>query len=116
MAYDDGYVPNKSCPCLRCKLKGLMGAVVLMTIGLIILLNSFAWQWGLRTNTYWGVLLIAIGLMLFGQRTASIEGHIQPYGYLPMAGTTQGTMPPPAASAASGNDKPNPGSGADNHG
>ena len=116
MAYDDGYVPNKSCPCLRCKLKGSMGAAVLVTVGVIMLLRNLSYQWAYNSPHYWPLLLIVIGLMLFGQRTASTEGHIQPYGYPPMAGTTQGTMPPPAASAASGNDNPNPGSGADNHG
>lgn len=110
MAYEDGYVPNKSCPCLRCRLKGVTGAVILVTLGVIQLLHNFGSGWG--WHNYWPLLLIVIGLMLFAQRSASTEGHVQPYGFPPMPGT----MPPPAAPAASGNLNPNPGSGAENHG
>ncbi len=117
MNYDDGYVPNKSCPCLRCRLKGVMGGVVLMTVGVIQLLHNFTNGWGM--HNFWPLLLIVIGLMLFAQRSASTEGHIQPLGYPPMPGTAPGTspfVPPPAAPTASDNINPNPGSGAENHG
>lgn len=112
MAYDNGYVPNKGCSCLRCKIKGSMGAAVLVTVGAVFLLHNLSNHWGFVGPHYWPLLLIVIGLMLFAERSASIEGHIQPPGHPALPGT----MPPPAAPAARGTDDPNPGSGADNHG
>ena len=107
MAYDGGYAPNKSCSCLRCKLHGSMGAAVLLTVGGIFLLRNLSYG----ILHYSPLLLIVIGLMLFGQRSASLEGHVQPNGYPPLPGIVS---TPPAATSAGGNPNPNPGSGAEN--
>ena len=111
MAYDGGYATNRSCSCLRCKLHGSMGAAVLLTVGGIFLLRNLSYQWSYDSPHYWPLLLIVIGLMLFGQRSASLQGHVQPNGYPPLPGIVS---TPPAATSAGDNPNPNPGSGAEN--
>jgi hypothetical protein len=54
-----------------------MGAAILITLGVLFLLQQFYevsfWQ------TSWPVLLLVVGIMMLVARTASTEGHIQPY-------------------------------------
>jgi hypothetical protein len=71
------YTRNKSCSCARCRVGGLMAAAVLITIGLLALLHQF---YGVRAEKFSPLLLIVIGVVLLLGRTASTEGHIQPYG------------------------------------
>jgi hypothetical protein len=74
------YVRNKNCPCARCRAAGLMGAAVLITIGVIALadqLNIF------RGGKLAPLLLIVIGAVLLLARTAPTEGHIPPWGTAP---------------------------------
>lgn len=90
----NGYVVNRTCPCARCRARGLMGSVILITLGLLFLIHT------LTPIEYemWPVLLIVIGVMLFLGRSASTEGHLQPLRYAaPMAPPSM-TPPPPAAS------------------
>ncbi len=85
----NGYIPNRTCQCPRCRARGLMGAAVLITLGVLFLLNEF---WVVRFHDSFPVLLIVIGLVLYLGRSASIEGHIQP-------ASTAGVAPPPPPTA-----------------
>ncbi len=83
------------CGCARCRSRGLMGPVMLITIGILFLLNEFG---NLRFHYTWPVILIVIGAVKMWQSTTSTEGH--------------GLMPPPANMAP----PTNPGSGQVNNG
>jgi len=54
-----------------------MGAVVLMTVGALFLLENFH-IYDLDFNHTWPLLLISIGVVKMLQRSASTEGHVQP--------------------------------------
>jgi hypothetical protein len=81
------YIHNRNCQCVRCRAHGLMGAAVLITLGVLFLLESYnVVAFGQSVP----VLLLVIGCMLLVARTGSTEGHVQP-------GWIQGpTAPPPA--------------------
>jgi len=86
----DTYTYNRACPCLRCRTKGLMGAAVLITLGVLFLLQEL---WIFPFGRSFPVLLIVIGLVLYLSRSASTEGHIEPYPPQPPVGPPP---PPPA--------------------
>jgi hypothetical protein len=64
------------CKCQRCSIGGLMGPVVLITIGLLFLLGRLSW--GYPFSRLWPVLLIVIGAVKLAEALASTEGHISP--------------------------------------
>ena len=71
------YIRNRACHCMRCRTRGLTGGAFLVTLGLLILLENFGIVDLGRT---FPVLMIVIGLCIIAARTASTEGHIQPFG------------------------------------
>ena len=81
------YIRNRDCPCQRCKTRGLLGAAVLITIGVLFMIQNFT---PISFDDTWPVILIVIGVFLYLGRTAPTDGHIAPY-YL--AGPV---VPPPA--------------------
>jgi len=85
------YVRNKLCPCARCRTRGLLGAAILITLGILFLLNNLT---RLDFSESWPALLIVIGVFTYFGRAASAEGHIQPYYTAPV-----GTVPQPPYSA-----------------
>lgn len=94
------YMRNRRCPCARCRAHGLTGAAVLVTLGVLFLLDSNGIVW---FHQSWPVLLLVIGIVIFFSRTASTENHIQPYGApavtsVPASGQAAGPTgtPPPA--------------------
>jgi len=81
------YIRNRNCRCVRCRASGLMGAAILITLGVLFLLHNFGI---VRIGESGPVLLLVIGGVLLVSRTGSTEGHVQP-------GWIQGpTAPPPA--------------------
>jgi hypothetical protein len=62
-----------SCHCAHCRVRGLMGPIVLITIGVLFLVGEYSRYgfWDL-----WPILLIVIGAVLVGQSLVSREGHI----------------------------------------
>ena len=85
----DTYRSNRNCGCLRCRYRGVMGAVVLMTVGVLFLLENFHVH-DLDFDRTWPLLLIAIGIVKMLQRSASTDGHVQPMA----AGVPPFPMPP----------------------
>lgn len=93
---------NPRCGCPRCRLRGLMGPTVLVTLGILFLLDNLN---VMNFDRSWAILLIVIGIVMVLQRTASTEGHI-PIGYIqpgyvqspgvnpPQPTPTQGDIPP----------------------
>ena len=72
------YRCNRNCGCLRCRYKGSLWGVYLMVLGVLFLFEQFDVR-GLDFGRTWPIQLIVIGVILMLQRTASMEGHIQPY-------------------------------------
>jgi len=89
------YRPNPACPCLRCRARGLMGPAVLVTIGVLMLLNEVS---DLRFDYTWPVLLIVIGLVKVLQSNAPLDGHVERYPYVNPAPPS----PPPNPSGPEG--------------
>ena len=81
------YVRNKLCPCARCRTRGLLGAAILITLGILFLLSNLT---RLDFGDSWPALLIVIGVFVYFGRAASTEGHVPPYYAAPV-----GTVPPP---------------------
>jgi hypothetical protein len=69
------YIQNRNCQCTRCRAHGLMGAAVLITLGVLFLMNSYD---VLRFEQGLPALLLVIGCVLLVSRTGSTQGHIQP--------------------------------------
>ncbi len=69
----NGYIRNRDCPCVRCRAHSLIWAVILITLGVIMLLDRSHIGRGAQLAP---ILLLVIGCMLLLQRTGSTEGHI----------------------------------------
>jgi hypothetical protein len=115
------YIRNRNCQCTRCRAHGLMGAAVLITLGILFLMDSYG---TIRFDQGLPALLLVIGGVLLVARTGSTEGHIQP-GWIagpvaqppvqpsPTTTTTTAPPPPPSQQWASGAENPPSSSGQD---
>lgn len=61
-----------SCSCAFCRIRGVMGPAMLITIGVIFLLAEYS-RYDFRD--LWPFLLIVAGIVLVAQSMASKEGH-----------------------------------------
>ena len=91
------YIRNKNCACVRCRAHGLMPAAVLITLGVLFLLESYR---VIPFGRSFPVLLLVIGCVLLVSRTGSTEGHVQPGWIEPTAvpppqSWTPSSVPPP---------------------
>jgi len=91
------YRYNPSCSCGRCRAHGFMGPAVLITLGVLFLLDQVVHVHWLHFDNTWPALLIVIGLVMFLQHNASVAGHI-PREYR--------VMPPPGAPVYTGQPQP----------
>jgi hypothetical protein len=64
------------CRCARCTISGMMGPVVLITLGVLFLVGRMSI--GLSFRDLWPVLLIVIGLVKVASAMASTDGHVGP--------------------------------------
>ena len=94
------YSTNPRCRCGRCRMSTMMGPAVLITLGVLFLLQQTNWGWSWGFHRTWPVLLIVIGIIKVLQYTAPIEGHV-PVGYIAPAPVA----PPPAPPAAPSNNQ-----------
>jgi Domain of unknown function (DUF5668) len=76
-SYGDYYVRNRNCHCPRCMSYWLMGPAILITVGVLFLLEQLHVA---RFGQTFPILLIVIGLVKIGQRSAPDMGHVQPPG------------------------------------
>jgi ABC-type Fe3+ transport system permease subunit len=63
------------CACPRCTIRGLMGPAIVITIGLLFLLDQMRGGYFSFGNTF-PVILIVIGLVSLASALASMEGHL----------------------------------------
>ena len=78
------------CNCRRCTIRSLMGPAIIVTIGVLFLLDQMRGGYLSFGNTF-PVILIVIGVISLASALAPTEGHIS--GPLPPA--PPGTPPPP---------------------
>ena len=86
------YQANRACSCSRCRCRGLMGPVVLVTLGVLFLLSEFHVASFHRT---WPILLIAIGVVSVLSSSADTGGHLERNG----GSTPPGPATPPSTGA-----------------
>ncbi|MGB0034879.1 MAG: DUF5668 domain-containing protein [Candidatus Acidiferrales bacterium] len=61
------------CGCAHCRVRGLMGPIMLITVGVIFLFHEYT-RYGM--GELWPLLLIVPGIVMVAQSFASKEGHI----------------------------------------
>lgn len=69
------YAPNRNCGCTRCWMHGLWGPAMLITLGLLFMLDNLNVADFGRT---WPLILIVIGGLKVLQSSAPTTGHRQP--------------------------------------
>jgi hypothetical protein len=72
------------CNCARCRSRGLVAPALLITLGMLFLLDQFHY---VNFGRSWPVFLIVIGLVKVWQSTTSLEGHVQNYVRIPEPAT-----------------------------
>ena len=66
--------PNQPvCHCPRCKIRGLMGPLMIITVGVLFLIGEYT---RFSFLELWPILLIIAGVVLTAQSLASKEGHL----------------------------------------
>ncbi len=104
-----GYRPG--CVCERCRTRRLMGPAILVTLGVLFLLDNIS---SIDFGKTWPAILLVIGVVKLVQSNASYDGHVGPLppgpdGYPPApppppgvtptySGTPQNPPEPPAQS------------------
>lgn len=63
----------RQCPCAQCRMHGLMGPVLLVTIGVLFLLDQYS---GYSFGQLWPIILIAAGAVRVAESLSSSEGHV----------------------------------------
>lgn len=87
------YRYNPDCTCSRCRAHAMYGPAILITIGVLFLLDQLGHTHWMEFGTTWPALLIVIGLIVFLEHNASVTGHV-PRGYVPAPpGTPPGYVP-----------------------
>jgi hypothetical protein len=64
---------KSSCTCANCRIRGLMGPVMLITIGALFLIRQYS---RFSIGDLWPILLIVAGIVLVAQAMASRQGHV----------------------------------------
>jgi hypothetical protein len=75
------------CNCQRCVIRGLMGPAVVVTVGVLFLLDQLRGGYLAFGNTF-PVILIVIGVISLASNLAPTEGHISGPAPPPPPGTT----------------------------
>lgn len=71
------YRYNRRCTCDRCKAHALLGPAVMVTVGVLFLLQEFG-SWRVGFDHTWPVILIVIGAVILARRNAPTSGHVDP--------------------------------------
>ena len=89
------YRYNRRCSCDRCKSHALMAPAILVTMGVLFLLEEFG-TWRMGFDHTWPLILIVIGGIILAKRNASMTGHIDPaQEYVMVQPQTQSIVPAP---------------------
>lgn len=80
------YIRNRACSCMRCRAHSLMGAAILITFGVLFLLQNYLY---IPLHRTFPIMLMVIGLVLLISRTGSMDGHVNPPVYVPAPAVSQ---------------------------
>ncbi len=80
------------CGCRRCTIRGLMGPAIIITVGVLLLLDQMRGSIFSFGDTY-PVILIVIGMISLAAAVAPREGHISG-PVAPQAPGAPGSVPP----------------------
>jgi hypothetical protein len=86
------------CACRRCTIRSLMGPAIIITIGVLFLLDQMRGGYFSFQNTF-PVILIVIGVMSLASALAPMDGHVS---------DTYPPVPPPGIPNAPQNTPQNP--------
>ena len=99
------------CQCDHCRTRKLMGPAMLVTIGILFLLENMG-NGNLHFGRTWPAILLVIGVVKLVQSHASSAGHIGPLpGAPPVVGLMPPPPPPPLTPPPTSNPEPTPSSG-----
>jgi len=91
--------PRFGCPCDRCRMRKIMGPAMLVTIGMLFLLQSLNVADFDRT---WPAILLVVGVVKLLQSNASAAGHIDRLAPAPPAVAPPPSSSDPGAASSSG--------------
>ena len=77
------------CNCRRCTIRSLMGPAVVITVGVLFLLEQT--RTGFSFGQMWPIILVVIGVISLASALAPMDGHIS--STVPVA-PPPGTVPP----------------------
>ena len=89
---------NRHCNCQRCTIRGLRGPVIVVTVGVLFLLQEMRGGYFDFSNTY-PIIIIVIGLMSLACAFASNEGHVSMTAPMPPAVPPASGVPPAPSGA-----------------
>jgi hypothetical protein len=81
------------CNCRRCTIRSLMGPAVIITVGVLFLLQET--RSGFSFGQTWPVILVVIGIISLASAMAPMDGHNSSAPAVPQV-PTAGTPVPPA--------------------
>jgi len=94
---------NPGCQCARCRTRRIMGPAILLTIGVLFLLDNMR-ESSIGFHRTWPVILLVVGVIKLLQNSASTEGHVvslpvaSPGGPIPPAPPVPPIPPTPPSS------------------
>jgi hypothetical protein len=116
------YRYNPACGCARCRAHGFMGPAVLITLGVLFLLDQMVQVYWMDFGRTWPALLIVIGLIMFLQHNAPATGHVPreymgyPQAQPPYPAQQQQQWHPPVATPPAASPSPAPSAGTTDQG
>jgi len=94
----NGYTYNRDCSCRRCRCKGLMGPAIMITVGVLFLLDNLGVH-GADFGHSWPVILLVIGVVKILQNADRRAEHIPPASVAQQPDAV--ILPPSAGNSAS---------------
>ena len=80
------------CNCRRCTIRSLMGPAVIITVGVLFLLEQT--RSGFSFGQTWPVILVVIGIISLASAMAPMDGHITSATAVPPASAASPPAPP----------------------
>jgi hypothetical protein len=81
------------CNCRSCTFRGLMGPAVVITVGVLFLLEQT--HSGFSFGQTWPVILVVIGVVRLASALAPMDGHVTGSSAPPPVPPVSGQVPPP---------------------
>ena len=97
----NGYRRSRGCCCARCRCSGYIGPIVLVTLGVLFLIDQYT-MYGIGRT--WPVILIVIGIVKLLQWNAPTTGHVDDVSQI-----GPGAPPPGGANPGGGAQPPSEG-------